>query len=192
MALTPSTMLELGTIAPNFSLSTPDGALYNLADKTITAGLLVVFMCNHCPYVIHIRQELVSRLKQYQDKGIEVVTINSNDFKEYPDDSPEKMAAVAAEFNFSFPYLIDDLQKVAHAYRAACTPDFFLFDNTKKLVYRGQFDKARPGNKEPITGEDLNNAVEKLIGGEDISTDQLPSMGCNIKWKKGNEPDYFG
>ena len=192
MALTPSTMLDLGTIAPDFSLPATDGTSYDLTEKTIDKGLLVIFMCNHCPYVIHIRQELVKKLGEYQDKGIEVVTISSNDFIEYPDDSPEKMAAVAAEFNFSFPYLIDEQQKVAHAYRAACTPDLFLFDSDRRLVYRGQFDNARPGNNEPVTGEDLTRAVEQLIAGEKITGEQRPSMGCNIKWRKGNEPDYFG
>ncbi len=192
MALTPSTMLDLGTIAPDFSLPATDGTSYNLTEKTIDKGLLVIFMCNHCPYVIHIRQELVKKLGEYQDKGIEVVTISSNDFIEYPDDSPEKMAAVAAEFNFSFPYLIDEQQKVAQAYRAACTPDLFLFDSDRRLVYRGQFDSARPGNNEPVTGEDLTRAVEQLIAGQAVTGEQRPSMGCNIKWRKGNEPDYFG
>ncbi len=192
MALTPSTMLDLGTIAPDFSLPATDGTSYNLTEKTIDKGLLVIFMCNHCPYVIHIRQELVKKLGEYQDKGIEVVTISSNDFTEYPDDNPEKMAAVAEEFNFSFPYLVDEQQKVAKAYHAACTPDFFLFDTDKRLVYRGQFDSARPGNNEPVTGEDLTRAVEQLIAGQAVTGEQRPSMGCNIKWRKGNEPDYFG
>lgn len=192
MALTPSTMLDLGTTAPDFTLPSIDGTSYSLADRTIINGLLVVFMCNHCPYVIHIRQELVKKIGEYQKKGIEVVTINSNDFKEYPDDSPEKMAAAAAEFNFSFPYLVDEQQEVAQAYRAACTPDFFLFNAEKKLVYRGQFDNARPGNSEPVTGEDLGTAVDQMVSNQAITVEQRPSMGCNIKWRKGNEPDYFG
>ncbi len=192
MALTPSTMLELGTVAPDFCLSAPDGSSYSLADKKIDKGLLIVFICNHCPYVIHIRQEMVIKIAEYQEKGVEVVTINSNDFNEYPDDSPDKMAAVIAEFNFSFPYLVDEQQKVAKAYQAACTPDFFLFNGEKKLVYRGQFDNARPGNSEPITGEDLSLAIAQLIADQAIAVEQRPSMGCNIKWKKGNEPDYFG
>ena len=193
MSLTPSTMLELGTTAPNFKLSDPNGQQYELANQTIDKGLLVIFMCNHCPYVIHIRSELVAKIKQYQQQGIEVVAINSNDYEQYPDDSPEKMAEVAKEQGFSFPYLVDADQEVAKAYRAACTPDLFLFDGDKKLVYRGQFDSARPGNNEPITGEDLSSAIAKLVAGEKISeSNQKPSMGCNIKWKEGNAPDYFG
>lgn len=132
MALTPSTMLELGTVAPDFSLQSPDGSTYTLGERPVENGLLVVFMCNHCPYVIHIRSELVKRLKEYQAKGIEVVTINSNDAEAYPDDNPEKMAEAAKEGNFSFPYLVDEDQRVAQAYRAACTPDFFLFNAEKK------------------------------------------------------------
>lgn len=193
MSLTPSTMLDLGTEAPNFNLPDPNGQQYELAKQNIDKGLLVIFMCNHCPYVIHIRSELVAKIKQYQQQGIGVVAINSNDFHQYPDDSPEKMAKVAKEQGFSFPYLVDADQEVAKAYRAACTPDLFLFDGDKKLVYRGQFDSARPGNSEPITGEDLSNAIAKLVAGEKISeTNQKPSMGCNIKWKEGNAPDYFG
>lgn len=193
MSLTPSTMLDLGTTAPDFNLPDPDGQHYDLAKQNIDKGLLVIFMCNHCPYVIHIRSELVAKIKQYQQQGIEVVAINANDFQQYPDDSPEKMAEVAKEHGFSFPYLVDADQRVAKAYRAACTPDLFLFDGDKKLVYRGQFDSARPGNSEPVTGGDLSNAIAKLIAGESISeNNQKPSMGCNIKWKEGNAPDYFG
>lgn len=192
MSLTPSTMLELGTTAPDFSLPTPDGTIYSLNEKSIDKGLLVVFMCNHCPYVIHIREQLVSKIRQYQEQGIEAVAINSNDFQQYPDDNPKKMAEVAQELGFSFPYLVDEDQRVAKAYRAACTPDIFLFNSNKKLVYRGQFDSARPGNKEPITGADLSNAVAHVIAGEPVSSKQQPSMGCNIKWKPGNAPEYFG
>ncbi len=193
MSLTPSTMLELGTTAPDFSLPYPDGTIYNLAKQQIDKGLLVIFMCNHCPYVIHIRQKLTERIKEYQQQGIEVVAINSNDFGQYPDDSPAKMSAVAQEFNFSFPYLVDEDQAVAKMYKAACTPDLFLFNGDKKLVYRGQFDGARPGNNVAVTGEDLTAAVNKLIAGEQVPEgDQRPSMGCNIKWKTGNEPSYFG
>ena len=191
MSLTPSTMLDLGTSAPDFSLPDTEGKRYSLSDVAKNKGLLVLFICNHCPYVIHIRKRLVEKIRDYQAKGIEVVAINSNDFSQYPDDSPEKMAQVVKELHFSFPYLVDAEQQVAKAYRAACTPDIFLFDADKKLVYRGQFDSARPGNQEPVTGNDLSMAVEKLINKEIISPDQRPSMGCNIKWKKGNEPDYF-
>lgn len=193
MSLTPSTMLALGTTAPSFSLPSPDGTTYTLDQQQIDKGLLVIFMCNHCPYVIHIRQKLVEAIRSYQKQGIEVVAINSNDFTQYPDDNPAKMLETAQEFNFSFPYLVDEDQTVAKAYQAACTPDLFLFDGNKKLVYRGQFDSARPGNSEPITGKDLTDAVDRVIAGNSIAEDsQRPSMGCNIKWKAGNEPSYFG
>lgn len=192
MSLTPSTMLELGTSAPDFSLPAPDGTLYTLSKQTINKGLLILFKCNHCPYVIHIREQLIKKIQDYQKQGIEVVSINSNDFTEYPDDSPEKMATAAKEFGFTFPYLIDEQQQAAKAYRAACTPDFFLFDSNKLLVYRGQFDSARPGNSDPVTGKDLTMAIDQMLAGKNITVNQRPSMGCNIKWKKGNEPDYFG
>lgn len=192
MSLTPSTMLELGTLAPYFSLPSPEGEVYTLADQQIDKGLLVIFMCNHCPYVKHIIQELNSKIRVYQQKGIEVVAINSNDFIEYPEDNPAKMIDFAREINFSFPYLVDENQETAKAYRAACTPDLFLFNADKKLVYRGQFDSARPGNDEPVTGRDLSAAVEQLVGGGPVTVEQRPSMGCNIKWKAGNAPDYFG
>ncbi len=193
MSLTPSTMLELGTPAPHFSLPSSDKTTYDLANQQIDKGLLVIFMCNHCPYVIHILQKLVEQIREYQSKGIEVVAINSNDYLQYPDDSPEKMVRMAEQFRFSFPYLLDETQETAKSYRAACTPDIFLFGSEKKLVYRGQFDSARPGNNNPITGEDLNNAVAKLLNGEIVAEEsQRPSMGCNIKWKSGNEPSYFG
>lgn len=193
MSLTPSTMLALGTTAPNFTLSTADGTAYALDQQQIDKGLLVIFMCNHCPYVIHIREKLAEAIKSYQKLGIEVVAVNSNDFTQYPDDNPAKMLEMAKEFDFSFPYLVDEEQSVAKAYQAACTPDLFLFNGDKKLVYRGQFDSARPGNKEPITGKDLSFAVEQVVAGNTIAEEgQRPSMGCNIKWKAGNEPSYFG
>lgn len=192
MVLTPSTMLELGTIAPDFTLSDPDGRPFSLADQKIDKGLLVVFMCNHCPYVIHIREQLVVAIRRYQAQGIEVVAINSNDYTAHPDDSPAKMAEDAKVFDYSFPYLVDERQQVAKAYHAACTPDLFLFDADKKLVYRGQFDGARPGNDIPVSGADLTAAVQNMISGKAISAHQRPSMGCNIKWKKGQEPDYTG
>lgn len=191
MVLTPSTMQELETIAPDFDLKAPDGERYVLADQQIDNGLLVIFMCNHCPYVLHIIARLADKIRTYQKQGIAVVAINSNDVSAYPDDSPEKMIHLAKEFNFSFPYLVDEKQEVAKAYRAACTPDFFLYDANKKLVYRGQYDSARPGNDDPITGEDLSAAVDQLVAGKAISSEQRPSMGCNIKWAAGNEPDYF-
>ncbi|NNK96007.1 MAG: thioredoxin family protein [Desulfobacterales bacterium] len=192
MVLTPSTMEELGSIAPDIDLTAPDGKRYLLAEQHIDNGLLVIFMCNHCPYVLHIIARLADKIRRYQEQGIAVVAINSNDASAYPDDSPEKMAHLAKEFNFSFPYLVDEKQELAKAYRAACTPDFFLYDADKKLVYRGQYDRARPGNNEPITGEDLSAAIDQLVAGKAISLEQSPSMGCNIKWVAGNEPGYFG
>jgi len=185
-------MQELGMIAPDIDLTAPDGERYVLADQQIDNGLLVIFMCNHCPYVLHIIARLADKIRTYQEQGIAVVAINSNDASAYPDDSPGKMIHLAKEFNFSFPYLVDEKQEVAKAYRAACTPDFFLYDANKKLVYRGQYDSARPGNDDPITGEDLSVAVDQLVAGKAISSEQRPSMGCNIKWASGNEPDYFG
>lgn len=192
MVLTPSIMQELGMKAPDFTLPDPAGKKYSLADFRIDKGLLVVFMCNHCPYVIHIRQKLVEKVCTFQDQGITVVAINSNDFNAHPDDSPENMTIDAETHGYSFPYLVDEGQQVAKSYGAACTPDFFLFNAELKLVYRGQFDNARPGNSEPITGSDLSSAVDHLIAGKSISVEQRPSMGCNIKWKPGNEPSYYG
>ena len=192
MVLTPSTMLELGTIAPDFTLPDPTGRQFALADQEIDKGLLIIFMCNHCPYVIHIREQLVAAIRRYQELGIAVVAINSNDYTAHPDDSPAKMADDAKVFDYSFPYLVDENQQVARAYRAACTPDLFLFDAGKRLVYRGQFDGARPGNNIPVSGADLTAAVQNVMSGKPIAAHQQPSMGCNIKWKAGNEPDYFG
>jgi len=191
MTLTPSTMLELGTKAPDFSLNTADGKPFTLAEQSIDKGLLVIFMCNHCPYVKHIRKKLVEKIRDYQSRGITVVAINSNDYEAHPDDSPEKMLEEAKTFAYSFPYLVDSDQRVARSYRAACTPDLFLFDGSHRLVYRGQFDAARPGNDRDVTGADLSGAVDALVSGLQIPTEQIPSMGCNIKWKPGNEPEYF-
>ena len=191
MVLTPSTMREIGSEAPDFSLFDPHGKSFHLGEQQIVNGLLVIFMCNHCPYVIHIREKLVDKIKEYQQRGITVVAINSNDYTSHPDDSPERMAEDADTFGYTFPYLIDEDQKVAHDYQAACTPDLFLYDRDKKLVYRGQFDGARPGNTKPVTGEDLSRAIEQLLAGRKIEAVQQPSMGCNIKWKPGNEPSYF-
>ncbi len=192
MALTPSTMLDLGTDAPNFTLTDPDGNSFDLSAQKIDRGLLVIFMCNHCPYVIHIRERLVQVIREYQDQGITVVAVNSNDYATYPDDSPERMAQDTREYGYTFPYLVDEDQKVAHAYQAACTPDLYLFDRDRKLVYRGQFDSARPGNTTPVSGNDLSAAVAQMLDGKEIESIQQPSMGCNIKWKAGNEPSYFG
>ena len=191
MSSTPSTMLELGTKAPDFKLfDTINNQLVSLDDFNNAKGLLVAFICNHCPYVKHILDEFVIAARDLQQKGIGVVTISSNDVENYPDDSPVKMAALARERRFSFPYLYDGTQEVAKAYRAACTPDLFLFDENDELVYRGQFDDSRPGNDAPVNGKDLRGAVERLLDGKTVEN-QKPSVGCNIKWKAGNEPDYF-
>lgn len=180
MVLTPSTMVPLGTKAPDFSLPEPGGATVS---RTDFAGqpLLVMFICNHCPYVVHIADVLAKRTKEFMDAGIGVVGINSNDVANYPADSPEKMVEEQAARGYSFPYLFDASQEVARAYDAACTPDFFLFDANHELVYRGQFDAARPSNHVPVTGETLAAAVAALDGG--AMPAEIPSMGCNIKWK---------
>jgi len=191
MVLTPSTMLDLGTTAPDFSLNTTEGVRYSLAEQNIENGLLVIFICNHCPYVLHIAARLSEKIRSYQQQGISVVAINSNDYSSFPDDSPEKMITLAESFGFTFPYLVDETQEVAKIYQAACTPDFFLFNQDKKLVYRGQFDSARPGNQDAITGDDLTAAINGLLAASPINLEQKPSMGCNIKWKSGNEPNYF-
>jgi len=192
MAKTPSTMLALGTRAPDFALPDTEGKTVSLADFKDAPALVVVFMCNHCPFVIHIRQELADFGKYAQSKGVVVVGINANDVQSYPDDSPEKMKQEVAEHGYTFGYLFDENQAVAKAYRAACTPDFYLFDDEQRLVYRGQFDDSRPGNDIPVTGADLRRAVDRLLSGEPVPEDQRPSIGCNIKWKPGGAPDYFG
>jgi peroxiredoxin len=192
MARTPSTMLELGTFAPDFSLPEPaTGKTIKRADFT-GRPLLVVFICNHCPYVLHIADKLAEIAKTFQRSDVAFVAINSNDVANYPDDSPEKMPALGERFGFTFPYLYDESQAVAKAYRAACTPDFYLFDADHKLVYRGQFDDARPRNEEPVSGADLSDAIKALLANMPPLAEQKPSLGCNIKWKAGNEPDYFG
>ncbi len=193
MVRTPSTMQELGTPAPDFRLLEPATGKYRSLEEFKEApALLVVFMCNHCPYVIHIREALAEFAREYQPKGLAMVGINANDADNYPDDSPEKMVEEVKKAGYTFPYLYDADQSVAKAYRAACTPDFFLYDTDRKLVYRGQFDDARPRNDEPVTGKDLRAAVEAVLAGKPVPEEQKPSLGCNIKWKPGNEPDYFG
>jgi peroxiredoxin len=191
MVATNSTMLPLGTKAPDFQLSDPSGKLVKLADFQSARGLVVVFMCNHCPYVKHLRDELARLGRDYQPRGIAVVGINSNDVTNYPADSPTKMAEEARSAGYTFSYLYDATQRVAKAYRAACTPDFYLFDQDQRLVYRGQFDDSRPGNGVPVTGKDLRAAMEALLSGRPVPPAQKASLGCNIKWKPGNEPDYF-
>lgn len=190
MSLTPSTMLALGTLAPDFKLPDTDGKTVVLDDFKGAPALLVAFICNHCPYVKHVRHELARLGKEYHAKGVAVVGINSNDANMYPDDSPQMMAREKAEVGYTFPYLYDETQRVALAYRAACTPDFYVFDKTRALVYRGQLDGSRPGNPTPVTGKDLRAALDAVLAGKPVSADQRPSMGCNIKWKRGNEPDY--
>lgn len=190
MAVTASKMLTLGTSAPNFSLPDTEGNIVSLADFEESPALLVIFMCNHCPFVKHILSDLVRLAKEYQAKGVAVVGINSNDVANYPEDSPEMMARLVEDSGFTFPYLYDETQEVAKAYQAACTPDFFLFDKESKLAYRGQMDDSRPGNNIPITGLDLIKAMDAVLEDREVSTEQKPSMGCNIKWKQGNEPEY--
>jgi peroxiredoxin len=185
MALTPTTQIELGFKAPQFLLpDTVTGNLLGFDDIKGEKGTLVMFICNHCPYVVHVIKELVSVAKTYQAKGFGFVAISANDIENYPDDSPEKMTLFAQENNFSFPYLFDETQDVAKAYDAACTPDFSLFDENENCVYRGRLDASTPGNKMPNDGKDLRFALDCLLKGEKIPEPQYPSMGCNIKWKK--------
>ena len=184
MALTPSNMLPLGTQAPDFTL--PDvisGKEVTLADVVGPNGLLVMFICNHCPYVKHVQEQLVALGRDYMDKGIGMVAISANDAEAYPDDAPDKMREEARKWQYPFPYLYDESQQVAKAYDAACTPDFYLFNNKLELVYRGQLDDSRPGNDIPVNGKDLRQAMDDLLAGNPISPEQKPSMGCNIKWK---------
>lgn len=190
-------MLPLGTPAPEFSLPNVDGTTVSLADlKQVSGsdakGLLVVFMCNHCPFVIHLADALADFAKEYMPQGLAMVGISANDVAGYPDDSPEKMAVEAKNRGYIFPYLYDESQEVAKSYRAACTPDFYLFDANHELVYRGQFDETRPDSGKSPTGADLRAAVDALLADKELPEDQTPSLGCNIKWRAGNEPDYFG
>ena len=193
MSATPSTMLELGTKAPDFEL--PDvvtGDQVTLDDFEESDALLVIFMCNHCPYVKNIKEGLVELADDYSEEELAIVAISSNDVENYPQDAPDKMAEDAENFGYPFPYLYDESQEVAKAYKAACTPDLYLFDENRELVYRGQFDDSRPGNNKPVTGDDLREAIDLLLEEGEILEEQIPSMGCNIKWKPGNEPNYFG
>jgi peroxiredoxin len=192
MALTPSTMLPLGTTAPDFQLPDTNGKTVSRDDFKGAPALLVLFICNHCPYVKHIRKELAELGHDYQAKGVGIVAINSNDVKSYPDDSPEKMKQEVKSVGYTFPYLYDETQSVAKAYHAACTPDIFLFDKNRKLVYRGQLDDSRPGNDVPVTGNDLRAALDAVLAGQAVSENQIASIGCTIKWKPGNAPGYFG
>jgi peroxiredoxin len=192
MAQTPSTMmLPLGAKAPSFALEDPAGRAYSLAGFEGSAALLVAFICSHCPFVKHVRAGFASLAAEYQERGLAVVAIASNDATAYPQDGPEGMAAEAKEVGYTFPYLFDETQEVAKAYGAACTPDFFLFDRERRLFYRGQMDGSRPGNGVPVTGEDLRKAFDAVLEGRPAPEVQRPSLGCNIKWKPGNEPVYF-
>ena len=189
LATVESQMLALGTEAPAFSLPDPDGEIHTLADGA--AAYLVMFICNHCPFVIHVRDELARLGRDYAESGVAVYAISSNDVDNYPADAPEHMKRLAAELGFTFPYLYDADQATAKAYRAACTPDFFVFDGDRRLVYRGQLDDSRPSNDRPVDGRDLRAALDAVLAGRAVGAEQKPSTGCNIKWKAGNEPDYF-
>jgi peroxiredoxin len=193
MSLTPSTMLELGTRAPDFSL--PDvrtGQTVSLAELQGKDALLVLFMCAHCPFVKLVEAEFAAIGRDYQSKGLGLVAISANDAENYPDDAPQRLREQAERLGFTFPYLYDESQEAARAYRAACTPDLYLFDRELKLAYRGQLDDARPGNGLPVNGKNLRAAIDSVLAGKKVTESQLPATGCNIKWKPGNEPDYFG
>jgi peroxiredoxin len=184
MARTPSNMLPLGTIAPDFQLlNVVTGEIESLQQLRSQVATLIMFICNHCPFVQHIQQELAKLGTDYISKGVSIIAINANDVSHYPEDSPEKMQLIAAQWHLTFPYLFDATQSVAKAYDAACTPDFYLFDNQLKCVYRGQLDDSRPGNDIPVTGVDLRAALGALLAGKPIDSKQKPSLGCNIKWK---------
>ena len=192
MAVT-STMLALGTPAPDFALpDTVSGTTVSLADLAGEQALLVMFICNHCPYVQHVREGLAALGDDYADSPLGIVAISSNDVAGYPSDGPEEMKREAREFGYRFPYLYDESQAVAHAYTAMCTPDFFLFGPDRKLVYRGRLDGSRPNTDVPVTGADLRSAIDAVLAGLPVAGDQYPSMGCSIKWKAGNVPAYFG
>ncbi len=193
MVETASNMLPLGTRAPDFSLvDATTGKEVALSDFEGSKALLVMFICNHCPFVVHVRDELTKIASDYAARGVGVVAINSNSIKTHPQDGPEHMRALAEELGWRFPFLFDATQEVAKRYKAACTPDFFVFDDQMRLAYRGQLDSSRPSSNVPVTGEDLRAALEDLLAGRPVSADQAPSLGCNIKWAPGNEPDYFG
>jgi peroxiredoxin len=191
MAATPSTMIPLGTVAFDFALrDAVTGKLVTLVDFHEKPALLVMFLCNHCPFVKHVQAELVRIASDYQPRGLAIVAISSNDVQRYPDDGPDKMAEEARRAGYTFPYLFDEEQAVAKSYSAACTPDFYLFDQQRHLVYRGQLDDSRPNSGVPVTGADLRAAIDAALAGRPPVERQLPSIGCNIKWKPGNEPEY--
>ncbi len=184
-------MVPLGTRAPDFHLADTNGKMVGLSDFAGTPALGIIFMCNHCPYVKHLRAGLAQLARDYQARGVKFIGISSNDAENYPADGPAQMAAEARSAGYIFPYLYDETQEVAKAYRAACTPDFYLFDQNQRLVYRGQFDDSRPSNGLPVTGKDFRAAIDALLAGKSPAPTQKPSIGCNIKWKPGNEPAYF-
>ena len=190
MVVTVSRMLALGTTAPDFNLPDTAGNIVSLADFERSPALLIIFMCNHCPFVKHVLVNLVELTKDYQARRVAVMGINSNDVANHPDDSPEMMAELTRESGLTFPYLYDETQEVAKRYSAACTPDFFLFDGERSLVYRGQMDDSRPGNGIPVTGADLTAAIDAVLARKPVAREQKPSIGCNIKWKLGNEPEH--
>jgi len=195
MAATPSAMVPLGTPLPDFSLPDTNGRMVGPADFKDKPALLVMFICNHCPFVKHLREGIASFARDMQPRGLGIIAINSNDAAKYPEDSPENMRREVAAAGYSFPYLFDETQQVAKSFRAACTPDFFLYDRDRKLFYRGQFDDSRPskyvdGRIVPVTGKDLRAAVEAVLAGKPPPQPQTPSLGCNIKWKPGNEPQW--
>ena len=187
-----STMLPLGTKAPDFRLPDTNGKFVSSADFTGAPALIVIFMCNHCPYVKHIRGALAQLARDYLPRRVGMVGISANDAAKYPDDSPAEMAKEAKAAGYLFPYLYDETQEVAKAYHAACTPDIYLFDQQQQLVYRGQLDDSRPGNNLPVTGKDLREALEAVLAGKPVSPNQKASIGCSVKWKPGNAPPYFG
>lgn len=193
MVMTPSTMMSLGTRAPDFTLTNAvDGKKVSLSDFSGSKALLIMFICNHCPFVVHVRDEFGRIEKDYADKGLRIVAINSNSLETHPQDGPEHMKKLATEMGWGFPFLFDESQEVAKAYHAACTPDIYLFDGNMNLAYRGQLDDSRPGNDEPVNGKDLRRAIDAILAGKEPPAEQTPSAGCNIKWTPGNEPDYFG
>jgi thiol-disulfide isomerase/thioredoxin len=190
MAATPSMMVELGRQAPDFHLpNVADGRIVNLSDFSSDRALLVMFICRHCPYVLHVKPELARLPADYKEKSLGIIGICSNDAQHYPDDAPDKLDELSRDLDI--PVLYDETQAIAKAYRAACTPDFFVFDENRKLVYRGQLDDSRPGNNRPLTGRDLRAAIDAVLGGQPVASEQHASIGCNIKWKPGNAPDYF-
>jgi thiol-disulfide isomerase/thioredoxin len=191
MVQTPSMMLPLGTTAPDFTLLDPVTGQQRSLSEFNAPATVIMFICNHCPFVIHVRDELTRLSRDYAPKGVAFIAINANDAEKYPQDGPENMAALSRELGWTFPFLFDATQDVARAYHAACTPDFFVFDREKKLVYRGQLDDSRPSNGKPVTGADLRAALDAVLAGRPAPREQRPSIGCNIKWAPGREPDYF-